>query len=57
MRIKVKVEKLLIYNSTADKLTNWICLVGYYLDIVGVSNSNMYAKFAVALFEGKTLTW
>ena len=28
-----------------------------YLDILGVTNGNMHAKFAVALFEGKALTW
>ena len=28
-----------------------------YLDILGVTSGNMRAKYAVALFEGKALTW
>ena len=54
---KAKVEKPPMYNGTANKLTNWIFLMGQYLDIVRVTNSNMCAKFAIVLFEGKALTW
>ena len=32
-------------------------MVTQYLDILGVTNGNMHAKYAVALFEGKALTW
>ena len=38
-------------------LSNWMFLVIHYLDIVGVNNENLQAKYAVALFEGKALTW
>ena len=52
-----KVAKPPMYNSTADKLTNWIFLMGHYVNIVGVTISNMRAKFAVVLFERKAPIW
>ena len=54
---KAKMEKPPAYNGTADKLTDWVFYIGKYLDIVGVTNGNMCAKFAVTFFEGKALTW
>ena len=54
---KVKVEQLLMYNGAAEKTINWVSPIGQYLDIVGVTNGKMHAKFAVTLFEGKGLTW
>ena len=32
-------------------------MVTQYIDILGVTNGNMRAKYSVALFEGKALTW
>ena len=32
-------------------------MVTLYLDIMDVNNDNLQAKYAVALFEGKALTW
>ena len=54
MLSKVKVDKPPIYDDTAYKLIKWIFLIGYYLDTVGVTNSNMCAKFTVVLFKEST---
>ena len=51
------MEKLPTYNGTSNKLTNWILLVGQYLEIIGVTNGNMHAKFIVMSFEEKALKW
>ena len=51
-----KVDKLPIYDTIDNKLTKWI-LIGQYLDIIGATNSNMHAKFEVALLEEKILIW
>ena len=32
-------------------------MVTQYLGILGVTSGNMHANYAVALFEGKVLTW
>ena len=54
---KLKLEKPPTFDGNPSKLSNWIFLVTQYLDIVGVNNENLQAKYAVALFEGKALTW
>ena len=54
---KLKLEKPPTFDGNPSKLSNWIFLVTQYLDIVGVNNENLRAKYAVALFEGKALTW
>ena len=56
MLSKVKVEKPPTYGGTTNKLTNWIFLIRQYLDNVGVTNSNMCAKFSVMLLEGEAPT-
>ena len=35
----------------------WKFRVGEYCDSCGLSNSNDKARFAVSLFEGKSLVW
>ena len=49
---KLNIEKLHMYNGAADKLTNWIFLMGKHLNMIGVTSGNICAKFAVTL-EGK----
>ena len=54
---KLKLEKPHTFKGNRGNLTNWIFLVTQYLDIVDVNNENLQTKYAVALFEGKVITW
>ena len=54
---KLELEKPPTFDGNPSKLSNWIFLVTQYLDIMGVNNENLQVKYAVALFEGKALTW
>ena len=53
---KLKLEKPPSFDSNPSKLSNWIFLLTQYLDILGIVNCNMLAKYAVVLFEGKAMT-
>ena len=54
---KLKLEKPPTIDGNPSKLSNWICLVTWYLEIAGVNNKNLQTKYAVALFEDKVLIW
>ena len=54
---KLKLEKPPTFDGNPSKLSNWTFLVTQYLNILGATDDNLHAKYAVALFEGKALTW
>ena len=53
----VKVTAPPRYHGNPNKRQNWIFLTRQYLHIVGITNDNDRAKYAVGLLEGKALTW
>ena len=53
---KLKLEKPPTFDGNPSKLSDWIFLVIYYLDIMGVNNKNLQAKYEVAILEAKALT-
>ena len=55
--VKLKLEKPPTFDGNPSKQSNWIFLITQFLDIVGINNDNLQAKYSVALFEDKALSW
>ena len=54
---RLKLEKPPTFDGNPSQLFNWTFFVTQYLDILGVTDDKLRAKYAVALFEGNALTW